>query len=476
MGVEARLVFFDSAPEHARRAADAAYLRLADLDHSLSDWKRDSELNLLCELGSKGAVGFGKDLTVVLGMALDLAAETDGAYDPTAGPIIRLCRSSGGNPSGNELAEARKHVGYERVHLDRKRSVAWLEMPDMRLDLGAVAKGYAADQALAVLQGLGIASAMVELGGDLALGEPPPGTTGWRIQTECGPGGSAGELLVLSRCGVATSSNGTAGDPAGGTRPTYLVDARTGLAIQERRCVTAIAPDGASADAMATIGCLLGPRPARRIASLYAARLLFHGAGLQSVFDGATLGGWVEKGGRYDGSALWTVEDGAIVGRATPEGKGGLLYLSSVFEDVTIECEFQIDHPFDSGVFLCMEPRALDGAGRKGYQVTLDHRPGGEIGAIYADGYLAHNPEGASRLLSNAWNHLEIRYTRNPPRIRAWLNGWSISDYAVEGDTSSYAPRGRIGIQVHSARPTPAGEVPPAVRFRRIGVRPLKFK
>lgn len=186
--------------------------------------------------------------------------------------------------------------------------------------------------------------------------------------------------------------------------------------------------------------------------------------GWTNLFDGKSLKGWVESGGRYDGDADWSVEDGAIVGRQGANGQGGLLYTKKPYAEFELELEAMISHPFDSGVFVRMAP-ALKGA-----QLTLDYRDGGEVGAIYSDGFLAHNEGGKARFKKDEWNQLRLRVTGKDMRIEAWLNGEALVDYRLPAGAPGYAAAGLIGLQVHGDRDDPAGA---SARFRRIRVKDL---
>jgi len=186
--------------------------------------------------------------------------------------------------------------------------------------------------------------------------------------------------------------------------------------------------------------------------------------GWTSLFDGKSLKGWVETGGRYDGDADWSVEDGVIVGRQGANGQGGLLYTKKPYAEFELELEAMISHPFDSGVFVRMAP-ALKGA-----QLTLDYRDGGEVGAIYSDGFLAHNEAGKARFKKDEWNQLRLRVTGKDMRIEAWLDGEPLVDYRLPAGTQGYATAGLIGLQVHGDRDDPAGS---AARFRKIRIKDL---
>jgi len=108
--------------------------------------------------------------------------------------------------------------------------------------------------------------------------------------------------------------------------------------------------------------------------------------GWHSLFDGETLAGWTTTGGRYDGKAVWGVEDGALTGREGPGRAGGLIYTETTWSDFEMSFDAWVDYPFDSGVFVRMRPD------QDGMQFTLDNRPGGETGALYSGGYFLHNP------------------------------------------------------------------------------------
>jgi len=184
--------------------------------------------------------------------------------------------------------------------------------------------------------------------------------------------------------------------------------------------------------------------------------------GFVPLFDGQTLTGWVERGGRYDGDADWRVEDGCIVGRQGPNGEGGLLYTERRYASFDLLLEVKLDYPFDSGVFVRMTPDA------KGAQVTLDWRDDGEIGAIYSDGFLEHNEAAKARFRRDAWNDLRVRCTGFDMHVEVWLDGEAIMDFEMPPGSPGYAPTGLIGLQVHGER----GDTG-AARFRNVRVREL---
>jgi hypothetical protein len=193
-------------------------------------------------------------------------------------------------------------------------------------------------------------------------------------------------------------------------------------------------------------------------------RSAFDASAMRPIFDGRSLDGWVTKGGRYDGDASWTVEDGAICGREGPGHAGGLLYTSRRHACFLLSLEVWMTRPNDSGIFVRMAPEG------RGAQVTLDDRDDGEVGAVYSDEFLAHNTTARARWRPQAWNRVEVRVTGRDLRVEAWINGEKTTDHRVPAGTPGFAPTGLVGLQVHGNRDDPPGTV---VRFRDVRIREL---
>jgi thiamine biosynthesis lipoprotein len=130
----------------------------------------------------------------------------------------------------------------------------------MRLDLGGIAKGFATDEALAALARNGIDRAMVNASGDMSLGAPPPGSEGWKIGiAPLDADEPPSRFLRLERCGVATSGDLWQFVEINGRRYSHILDPRTGMGLTERSSVTVVAPDGITADSLASAVSVLGP-------------------------------------------------------------------------------------------------------------------------------------------------------------------------------------------------------------------------
>jgi thiamine biosynthesis lipoprotein len=472
MGTEARLVIHADSEQRAVRAAKEAYQRLDALDAALSDYRADSELAAVVAGAGGAPVPVGPDLFDVLRRARAQAERTGGAFDPTVAPVVALwrqARDTGALPDEQALAAAADLVSWQDLELDAQASTARLARAGMALDLGGCAKGFAAQQALAILTAHGCPSSLVDLGGDLALGDPPPGREAWRVSAGCALPGRAPRVLELANTCVATSGSTEQHLELDGVVLSHVVDPRTGQALADAPCVTVVGSDGLTADLLASALMVLGPADGRRLASesWTVSRVLLDDPGAVPLFDGVSLDGWVDQGGRYDGRARWSLEDGCIVGRTAEDGAGGLLYTEGEYTDFELELEVRLTHPYDSGVFVRMVPRP----GGRGGQVTLDDRPGGEIGGIYSDGWLAHQPLGTLVWRKDQWNHVRVLCEGADQHTMAWINGQLVVDHRLPAGAEGFAPSGRIGIQVHGggAQQGHGGEA----RFRELTVREL---
>lgn len=272
MGVQARIVLYAPDRAAAERGAVAAFDRMAALDATMSDYRRDSELMRLAGRSGAGPVPVSADLFRVLHRAGQLARLSGGAFDITAGPLVQLwrtARDTGALPAPAALETARSRSGYALLRLDAEDSTATLANIGMRLDLGGIAKGFAADEALATLRAQGLPHAMIEFGGDIVTGDAPPrerdaadspendgpdDKTGWRITEPL-----SGRTLHLMNAAISTSGDTVQFVVIDGVRYSHVLDPRTGIPLTGRIAVTVIAPEGILSDGLATMLSVLGP-------------------------------------------------------------------------------------------------------------------------------------------------------------------------------------------------------------------------
>ena len=266
MGTTFRVVLYAADAATGKAAAAAAFARVADLDGVMSDYKKDSELMRLCAASKTKAgdpVAVGPDLFAVLSTAQELSKASDGAFDITVGPVVQLWRHARRTqqlPDPAELAAARAKVGYQKVELDPHRRAVRLLTPGMQLDLGGIAKGYAADEALKILrEKFGITRALVAAAGDITCGDPPPEKDGWTVDIAPIAAGQKPRHLRLANAAVSTSGDLEQFVEIGGVRYSHIVDPKTGLGVTGRRSVTVVARNGVTADSMTKAVMLMTP-------------------------------------------------------------------------------------------------------------------------------------------------------------------------------------------------------------------------
>jgi len=240
MGTSFRIILYADDSTKAEMAVRAAFSRIEALNVCMSDYLPESELNLLSKkAGTRTWIPVSNDLWTVLHASQIFAKKSKGAFDITIGPLSRLWRRAmrqASFPETDKLQEARKAVGYKNLKLNKRRQAVRLLKPGMKLDLGGIAKGYAIDEALKVLQSAGFSQALVDGGGDIALGNAPPNASGWTVEIPAYsyPEDGKKEIVLMSNCRIATSGDTYKFIELAGVRYSHIIDPRTGLGIHER--------------------------------------------------------------------------------------------------------------------------------------------------------------------------------------------------------------------------------------------------
>jgi len=268
MAIPFRIVLYADSNDVASNAASAAFARIHELNGILSDYDPESELSRLSRTSGSGReVPVSSDLWQVLSRAQQISRESNGAFDITVGPLVNLWRKARRDkqfPRADLLADARARTGYTNLLLNPKAHTAKLLVPEMRLDVGGIGKGYALDAALLVLRQHGLTRALVTGAGDMAAGEPPPEKPGWRIEIPPLDSTNAplGRFVLLKSCGFATSGDLFQRLEIDGKRYSHIVDPRTGIGLTDHSLVNILAPDATTADGLSKVVSVLGSRAA----------------------------------------------------------------------------------------------------------------------------------------------------------------------------------------------------------------------
>ncbi len=261
MGTRFGITLYAKDKPKADAAAKAAFQYGVDVDSACSDYDVTSELMMLNAAPPNQPFPVTPLLLDVLSRALEIARTTNGAYDPTLGQHSanwRMARKKGTLPSPEKIAQAKAASGWRNLIIDPDTRAATKLNPHMRLDLGGIAKGYAADGMLAVLADHAITRASVTAGGEVRLGDPPPDRSGWNVglNTLDADHRLSPATLTLSHCAISTSGDLYQSITIDAQRYSHIVNPGTGLGLTTRVSATIIADLATLSDALATAYCV----------------------------------------------------------------------------------------------------------------------------------------------------------------------------------------------------------------------------
>ncbi|MCH8530471.1 MAG: FAD:protein FMN transferase [Saccharospirillum sp.] len=234
------------------------------INDSMSTYLPRSELSRFNDAPVGEWVRLSDDFYHVLAMAMDVAETSNGAFDPTIGPLVDLwgfgpIPRTDSKPSDEEIEAARRQVGYQGIELDSTEQRA-RKLEPRALDLSGIAKGHATDVVADLIEAAGIESYLVEIGGELRINGKKPDGTGWRIAIET-PDSRQGfyRILELSSGAMATSGDYRNYYEEAGVRYSHTINPATGLPIDNNLAsVTVLTQSSAMADAYATVFMVLG--------------------------------------------------------------------------------------------------------------------------------------------------------------------------------------------------------------------------
>ena len=260
MGSRCKITLFAPNEAQAASAATNAFDEVARIEQILTDYNPNSEAMQVMRMPLGQWHTVSPTLMEILVLSKKVHGLSNGAFDPTIGTMTHLWRrvvKEGRIPTEIELHSAQASSGFELLEIDPTSKSLRFKTNGMILDFGGIGKGYAADHAMEVLVRHGYQSAMVDLGGDLVLGDPPPDrNSGWEIEIMTGI--SAHKQVPLSNCGIATSGDLERHFIFEGIRYSHIVDPSTGTGLTKQHAVIVISMDGATADALASAYSVLG--------------------------------------------------------------------------------------------------------------------------------------------------------------------------------------------------------------------------
>jgi len=274
MGTRFKIILYAPEEATAKRAADSAFALAAKLDRAFSDYDADSELMQLVE---SGHATVSAELFEILSIALKISEDTGGAFDVTTAAHTRnwrRARITGTLPTKAQIEVAKASSGFRKLALEKDGREVTLGAPGMRLDLGGIAKGYTADAMLAQLKHDGFPIASVAAGGDIAVGDPPPGQSGWKIAI-APDGERTAQTLTLANRAVSTSGNAEQKIRIDGNIYSHIVDPKTGLGLTASSPVSVIGDRATDTDAFATAFSILGKERSVSIAKMRSLEIIW---------------------------------------------------------------------------------------------------------------------------------------------------------------------------------------------------------
>jgi thiamine biosynthesis lipoprotein len=256
---------------------------LAEINHTMSTYDPESELSRLNRLHTTDWVSVSASLRDVLKAALEIGAQSDGAFDITVGPLVNLWGFGpevhpDRIPRESDIAATRMRIGLDKVSLSETQPAIRKHRPDVFLDLSGIAKGYGVDRVADLMTARGIEHHMVEIGGEIRVRGFKEHETPWRIAIEKPLSGerSVQTMLALSDIALATSGNYRNFFEIAGRRYSHTIDPTTGWPVDNHLVsVTVLADTSMRADAWATAFQVLGPERGMAIAERLSLPVLF---------------------------------------------------------------------------------------------------------------------------------------------------------------------------------------------------------
>jgi len=250
-------------------AAEEAFEEVQRLDLQMSNYRRDSEWSRINREAARGPVAATEETMELLARCLEYSRRSEGAFDITVGPLMKIWgfyKGSGRIPHRAEIRTALGRVGWKRIRLDRKTRTVRFDAP-VEMDPGGIGKGYAVDRMAAVLKRRGVSSGFITAGRSsmYAIGAPPNEPRGWRVEIP-NPRDSknAAAVYFLKDQSMATSGSTEKFFAAGGRIYTHIMDPRTGYPAEGMLQVSVIAPQATDSEAWTKPYFILGRQWAER--------------------------------------------------------------------------------------------------------------------------------------------------------------------------------------------------------------------
>jgi thiamine biosynthesis lipoprotein len=228
-------------------AVEEAFEEVGRLNDLLSNYKPDSEWSKVNREAVSGPVRVSEELFALLERCVAYSRASDGAFDITVGPLMKLWgfyKGSGRVPHRSEIRTAQGRIGWQHIELDGQKRTVRFKRP-VEMDPGGIGKGYAVDRMIGILRKRGITSGIVSAGRSsiYAIGAPPNEPRGWRVEIP-NPRDPRKDAFVVYLKDESMSTSGSTEKffRAGGRVYTHIMDPRAGAPAEGMLQVSVVAP------------------------------------------------------------------------------------------------------------------------------------------------------------------------------------------------------------------------------------------
>ena len=270
MGSTVELKFYSPSEELFHRVVDACVERTKEIDRLFSNYRNDSVLAEVNRNAGVGPVSVPGEFLRLVQTSVRYSVLTEGAFDITIGSLFELWRAetkAGRLPARSRISNALGCTGFRKIKIDETKSQVFLEGDCVRLDFGAIGKGYAVDEMVKIARQNGITRGLVNFGGNIYAMNPPAGKKSWDVGVrKPGSGSEIISRLDLANKGVATSGDYERYFEHGGKRYSHIIDPTTGWPAEDMTSVVAVSKSATEADVFSTAVSVLGPRGAKMFA------------------------------------------------------------------------------------------------------------------------------------------------------------------------------------------------------------------
>lgn len=273
MGTVANIKVVADSHEHGQAAIDRALATLNDLNARLSTYVTTSELSKVNREAARHPVAVSADTFELLETSLKYCRLSEGAFDITVQPIIRLwktCGKANRLPTDAEMTDAKSKVGWQKLQLDAKNKTVRFTVPGMEITADAIAEGYVVDRAKDALRGPGVKSGLVDVGGEIAVFGPKVWIIGIQDPFDATADGKEKsaprwKVRLDEKHAITTAGNYRRFVTIDGKRHSHIIDPRTGQSVDAIPSVTIVAEKAIDADAIDTAVSVMGVGPGMKL-------------------------------------------------------------------------------------------------------------------------------------------------------------------------------------------------------------------